>query len=1367
MKSRSRRTLPRTLVVIAAPLLTFTSASADVLNFNEANATNLWTLPAGTNLLSGATATPATANVHEGSSDNWAILTDGILGAPGDNGATVTPSNGDSVVFALDIVAQPAGYDITSFDAYVTWANSGRSNQDFTLEYSTVADPGTFSPIATVANHDSEADKATHTRLTDTTGVLASGVHSVRLVFNNQENGHVGFSELKLLATPTNVQTLVESTMDNAWTLPDGANLLNGATATPPSTNSNEGSSPDWTTVTDGGLAAASDISSSVTPPNNTSVIFPLNTGVNFNGYNLKSIDTYAAWPNSGRDNQDIAISYSTVADPGVFIPLGSAVAHTGGDNSTHVRLSPIAGSFIATGVAAVQFTFGHQENGYVGYREFIAIGSAVSISDPLTWTGTSGSAGSATWITGADNNWKKTVGGAAANFNSLAALTFDSAPANRNITIPATLTAASMAFTNDATHPYTFSGQLVTVSNDVVSSGAGTATFNNPLHATTGVTLAGAGGLVFNGALESAGLTVSGAGNLTLNAANPALTGNASVSNGSLTVSHDSGLQNGSLVTTGGIIRFNSAAPQVASISGAFGTSIILGRTTGPVNTNLSVGVANAATVTTFSGDISVAAGATGRLTKTGTSTLVLSGVNTYTGPTSVSGGLLQLEQRLSLYNGNPLSWTAGNLLVSGGGTLGFKVGTFDEFTEGDINGLALGGFQPGSTLGIKNNEDFLLSRSLTQPGMGLLKTGTGLLTITGNNTSNGLTRIAAGRVLAASVGGTSIGGSVLLGNATTDVFLSFGADNQLGSGGVISAANGSFYQTKVNLRGTDQTVSGLDAAPFPANRVTLIQNDESSLPDYAGVPEPSTLTINATADHSYAGIIRNGDGGNVVSVIKNGAGTQELRNLSGIQGYGYTGLTSLNEGKLRINFGGGNTEFTSPIAIAAPATLNLHAESGNYVFGPVISGLGKVVVDGTNAVVLNNGANSWSGGTTVDGGFLALAGVGLIGEGTGPGQTCVGGAMDPLNLITVTNSATLSLDGTAPLGNSNMLPEFAPSVRINEGSKLYGGTNTVAFVPNLTLDGGEIEITSGATHGGFNTNIALVGTVVVGGSSTVPAEIHTTGTGANANLSLGSAGLPGTIFQVANVSGDATADLTISSAIRNVGSSVSPLHKSGPGTMALIGAKEYTGSTRVSQGELQLDTAYLADGAAVVIDAAGTLNLQFAGVDTVAALTLAGSPVPNGTYAAVGNGGPGITETARITGTGKLLVSGGGAVSYETWASVIPNPDDRDRTDDPDRDGFLNLDEFLFGTSPNTGSGSLVTSERTPSGLIVRWNQRANSSSVYVLQEDTDLVNSWATSPVTPTDAAIQNLPDYVRKEALIPVGTDRKFVRIQGTE
>ena len=1370
MKFRSNRLSRRAQIVGLSPLLLCATASADVLAFNEANTTNVWTLPAGTNLLAGAPVTPGTPATHESSSGSWATLTDGVLGAPGNNTAVVTPNNNDTVTYALDVVAQPLGYDITTFDSYATWGDSGRDNQNFSFQVSTVADPGTFNTVFVVNNVDSSSDKSTHTSLTDTSGVLAGGVHSVRIVFGNpqgQENGYVGMSELFVTAVPTNVNTVVESNTGNVWTLPPGANLLNGATAIPATTDSHEGSNSAWTTVTNGVLGTAADIGASVTPNDNRSVTFPLDLSVNFNGYNLTSFDTYCSWPNSGRDNTDLSISYSTVAAPTTFIKLANAVIHTGGDNATHVRITPAAG-FLASGVAAIKVDTGIQENGYVGYREFIALGTAVSISDPLTWTGSSGAAGNANWITAADNNWKKTLGGAPSNFNPLAALTFEGTGTNRNISIPVALTASSLIFDNTAGTPYTISGQLLTVSNDVLSSGSGSATFNNAVSTTTGVTLSGSGSLAFNGALQATGLTVSGPGGITLNAANPALTGNSSVSAGTLTVTNDGAMQNAALVTTGGVVRFLSAAPQVASLAGTAGSSVVLGNTAGPVNTNLSVG--DALSVTTFAGDLSAAGGTTSGLTKTGASSLVLSGVNTYNGATTVSGGLLQFDQRLSLYNGSAASWTAGNIIVGNGGTLGFKVGTFDEFTDTDINtDLSLGGFQPGSALGIINAADFTLSRNLTRPGMGLYKTGSAILNLTGTNTSNGLTRLFAGTINAAGTGGAAINGDILMGNGGANVTLNMGGPDQLAATGVITFANGSFYESKVNLRGTPQTVAGLDSAPFPANRVPIIQNDEIGQPGYPGVSGPASLTINATGDHSFYGLIRNQDGG-PVSVIKDGPGTQELRN-SYIQGYGYTGPTTINEGTLRINFAGVTTGFGSNITVGTGARLEFNAVGGDYNFDRELHGPGQIAVTGVNALRFRSSANSFTGGLTVGSpgigtfnGFLALVSTGPQGAGNGPGQTCVGGAMIPTNVITVQGGATLALDGVAPLGESTVVPAYAPSIVINN-SGLNGGSGNIAFVSNLTLNNGDVSLSDGLAIAGFDTNLCFVGTVVVDGDSTEPSTISTSGAGPNANASLGSAALPGTIFDVADVTGSSAADLLVSSILRNVNSLVSPLTKTGSGTMSLSGANTYTGDTTVSAGELTVSGNSIVDTNKVVLDG-GKLGL--AAAETVGKLFYGAVQQIAGTYGSTSSAAT-YKDDSRFSGTAVLTVTTGPSLSYEDWALVITNGMTL-RAEDADGDGIPNLDEFLFGTSPIASNGSLTTVEDTGGTLVIRWSERLNSSSVYVLQESTTLSDPWSTSGVIPaTDGDQTGLysAEYVRKQAVIPIDSVRKFVRVEATE
>jgi len=1369
--------LPQALVVCFGPIFAISTAWAAPLVFNENSTVNTWVTPSGTNLLAAATPTPATPTSNYGSSSSWSTLTNGSLGspAPGANipyttqmNTVVMPNNGDTVVFALDLSgAHSTGYNITSVDSYGLWNDAGRDDQTYTISYSTVANPAAFTVLATVNNHTANpgnGSKSTHTNIVDSSGILAMNVAKVQITFGpGQENNNTGFSEFIVRDVPSNVAILNENRADLGWTLPAGSNLLHAASVssgTPTSSHGATTTSATWSTLTDGQLGTiAGNLSACVSPNDGLSVIFPLDLSVNVKGYDLNSLDFYSAWADTGRDNMDFTVTYSTWDNPTVFLPLSTVVNHgpASGNSATHTQLTPVSG-FLASGVAAVKVYFNGQENGWVGYREFIALGQASPLTTPITWTGNSGTGGNASWITTADSNW--TPG----NFDPTSPLNFTATGNNRIINIPTALTASSMTFTNSNTTPYVFSGGAITLSNGITSStGNGVATFNGVVNATTGVTLTGGGSLVFNNDLQSPGLILSGSGSISLNADNDAslFSGTASVSNGVLNIGDDSAMIAAALSMTGGTANFTTASPYLKSLSGTAGTVVLS-------NTELTVGVDSVVGQTpSFAGNISQAASTTGGITKMGTSTLTLSGTNTYTGPTEVGEGLLQFSKEVSLYGGTISSWTSSNIVVDSGATLAFNVGSTGEFTDGDLIALDTGGFASGSTLGLTTTAIFTLSRSLSGD-IGVFKNGSSTLTLSGTNSYTGVTNIVAGTVRAANPTGVSLPGDVSMGDTTKDAFLSMMANNQFGPNSVLHLVDGNFNgsQTKVQLRGTQQRIIGLDSPR--SSRISIIQNEDTTVPDYVANPSlgTATLTIDtpASSSYSYFGIIRNQDGP-ALSVVKNGLGTQEFIN-DGIQGFGYTGPTLVNAGTLKLTFGGPNTGFSSDITIASGATLQFGSTT-NYTFGRTISGDGRVVVTSPNFVILNSGTNSWTGGTTVDGGVLALTPLTATGAGNGPGQTCSAGAMIPTNVLNLINNSLMTTDNTGPLGQASVVPAWAPTVIVHEGSKINGGTNSVVFIANLTLDGGKIEISSGATTGGYNTNLCFVGTVIVGGTSTVPAQIVTTGTGATANASLGSSALVGTTFQVADVTGDSTEDLVVSSILQDVHGVASPLTKTGPGTMSASGANTYTGSTTVSGGVLSITTPYLADGAGVSIASGATLDLAFSGTDTINSLTVNGTLMAAGTYGSMANTTPGIIHTASITGTGLLLATTG-AVSdpYVAWASVIPNAGDRDPSSDPDHDGFNNRLEYLFGGSPIGATGSLTSLLSGPSGVTLRWAQRASGS--YVLQESSDL-STWTTSLVVPTTAADQtNLysADYTRMEATIPLSAPKKFVRIKGT-
>ncbi len=132
--------------------------------------------------------------------------------------------------------------------------------------------------------------------------------------------------------------------------------------------------------LTNGSFGGAnSDGSASVAPVLNTTLTFGLNLVAGPLGYTLTNLRSYAGW-DAGRDGQEYTVSYSTVAAPGTFITLSTIPQFnpTGVPfNNAHTLVSITDGSgTLATGVAAVRYTFTGFENSGTAYREFDAFGS-------------------------------------------------------------------------------------------------------------------------------------------------------------------------------------------------------------------------------------------------------------------------------------------------------------------------------------------------------------------------------------------------------------------------------------------------------------------------------------------------------------------------------------------------------------------------------------------------------------------------------------------------------------------------------------------------------------------------------------------------------------------------------------------------------------------------------------------------------------------------------------------------------------------------------------------------------------------------------------------------------------------------------
>jgi len=168
-----------------------------------------WTLAPGS-LISGQ----SPSSVGSGSfSQNIGFLTDGTFGffnfipnvglSPTE--VTCGGSAGQSVTYTLG--SSTNGYSITNIVVYGGWGDAGRDQQAYTVSYSTVAAPATFTVLASAdydpVNSNAVQSAARATFSASTGGLLVTNVAALKFDFTTPapENGYCGYSEIAVYGT--------------------------------------------------------------------------------------------------------------------------------------------------------------------------------------------------------------------------------------------------------------------------------------------------------------------------------------------------------------------------------------------------------------------------------------------------------------------------------------------------------------------------------------------------------------------------------------------------------------------------------------------------------------------------------------------------------------------------------------------------------------------------------------------------------------------------------------------------------------------------------------------------------------------------------------------------------------------------------------------------------------------------------------------------------------------------------------------------------------------------------------------------------------------------------------------------------------
>jgi fibronectin-binding autotransporter adhesin len=471
------------------------------------------------------------------------------------------------------------------------------------------------------------------------------------------------------------------------------------------------------------------------------------------------------------------------------------------------------------------------------------------------------------------------------------------------------------------------------------VISGAGTSNFS--LDAVTGYA---AGSVVLsNGSNSYAGTTTINAGNLLLTANATGTAGNTVLGSGSSDIlvgntsgAYDAGLLTNSAVTISRNVRAQSGNTGVITLGGnsssssTFSGSIFLG-----TNSGVGKGVTLTATsggTTTFSGVIQDPSGVSGPglVRKSGAGTVVLSGVNTYAGGTSIDGGTLSISQSSNLgANAGGLTINAGTLEI----TTGFSTNRIFTFANA------------ASTLQVDAAQTFTVASAIIGGGS-LNKTGTGTLVLSGANSYTGTTVIAGGVVdIQNALGlGTTAGGTTVNSGAELDfeTNVAVGAETVTlnGSG---TAGNGALRNISGNNSLSGSIILG---------SASMIGSNSGTLSLSGGISNGGfTVTFGGAGNTAESGTI-SGSG----NLAKNGSGTLTLTGSNS-----YTGSTTVSGGTLIVANGSGS-------ALGATSS--------------VLVNWGSTFLLGANNQINNVAPVTLNGGTFAKGGFTE-GGINTVGLG------------------------------------------------------------------------------------------------------------------------------------------------------------------------------------------------------------------------------------------------------------------------------------------------------------------------------------------------------------------------------------------------
>jgi fibronectin-binding autotransporter adhesin len=784
--------------------------------------------------------------------------------------------------------------------------------------------------------------------------------------------------------------------------------------------------------------------------------------------------------------------------------------------------------------------------------------------------------------------------------------------------------------------------GGGTTLSGGKLSLGTGTSLGTGALDVTGAATLASTGGALTlaNAVTLGAALTVGGASDLTLDGAMAGTGSLVKNGAGTLALNNANNFGGGTTLLAGTLSVGNSAALGTGTLT-VGGTATLAASTDVALANNVvladNLGIAGAKNITLGGTVIG-----TGGISMGSTGTLALNGANTYSGPTVVASGTLQVGNATGSATGSGPVTVQGGGALAGTGRIGgdVTVNAAARLAPGAGPG-AMGTLTIGGNLSLANGA--VLDYQFGSPGPDFATPGQSDSVSVGGNifvNSNAVLNVTdaggfgPGVYRLVDYGGTFSGGTLTLGSVpagaalslqnlaadkrfmlvnNTGMTLNFWNANGLASPTQAGGGTGTWSTTAPVWTDTVGTVS---APMLPQPGFAIFTGAPGVVTvDNTGTPVQATGMQFASSGYTLAGdaLTLTGAGGARAEVRVGDGGAGSAGYVATVNNAiaGTAGIAKTGDGTLVL--GGVNT-YTGGTAVQAgvlsvSADNKLGAAAGNVV----LESGGRLQVTGTGFTGTARNLDIGAGGGGIE---IADAGLDLVASGalSGSGELVKSGAGTLTLAGTSTRTgATAIAEGTLRLGAPGLLGAAAPIA--------------LADKAGATLD-----------LNGFNQT---VGSLAGGG-------------GAGGEVKLGSATL--------TTGGDDTST-TFAGAVTGAGGVV----KQGTGNFALSGANTYAGATQVNAGTLSAGAANALSAASAHSVAAGaTLDLRgfnqtVASLSNSGTVSLAGAApgttlTVNGPY----SGNNGVLRLATVLNAAgpsdRLVLDGAGAAaSGRTTVQIV----------------------------------------------------------------------------------------------------------------